>query len=83
MTDLSTAWTSIFCTIFSSTVEPLYNGNPGGTAFWPLYGGGLCRGVLAFGPEDYINLKLNTLCKNLQGDSLLCTRMIFIAGLAR
>ena len=28
------------------TVEPLYNGHLWGTKFWPLYRGGLCRGVV-------------------------------------
>ena len=27
-------------------MEPLYNGHLWGTKFWPLYRGGLCRGVV-------------------------------------
>ena len=30
------------------TVEPLYNGHLWGTKFWPLYRGGLCRGVVLY-----------------------------------
>ena len=50
------------------TVEPLYNGHLWGTKFWPLYRGGLCRGVVlctnsSFGtcvPGRYIAVGLSS-----------------------
>ena len=50
------------------TVEPLYNEHLWGTKFWPLYRGGLCRGVVlctnsSFGtcaPGRYITVGLSS-----------------------
>ena len=65
--------------IILHTVEPLYNGHLWGTKFWPLYRGGLCRGVVlctdsSFGtpvPGRYIAVDLSSGVAVKRGSTVL------------